>query len=147
MTFEIILSLFFPYPMSKKTVVNQCIRTAHKVCILDFSYVCILVLEVCIFILFLFCVASEGCSRDIVTTTAASAFTVDFANSLDKAIVSAGGHAHTWLQPSTLRKLLVYFCDLGWISHKIKAWQAVPVAADCLTFISTRDKSKDGQCL
>lgn len=93
MTFEMILVDYFPVP--RKSVVNQCIRTADIVCILDFSYVCILVLKVCIFIQFLFCVASVGSSRINMTKTAASALTIVSANVLNKAIVLAGGHAHT----------------------------------------------------
>lgn len=91
---------FFFFPLShkqQKHEVNQCIQTTHTICILDFSFVCI-VFKVCIFIQFSFCLASDGSVRNA------------FADFLTKAIILAGGHA---LKPSTLRKLLVIFCDLG----------------------------------
>lgn len=75
-----------------------------------------------------FRVASEGSLRNAFT------FTVDFADFLKKAIVLAGGHA---LQPSTLRKLLVHFCDLGCLTH-ISTWRETTQRMDDDFGIPTR---------
>lgn len=83
------------------------------VCTLYFSFVCILVLKVCIFIQIWFWVASDSSMRNNMTITFVSALTVDFADFLKKPIVLADGHAHTALdfKCQFFENCFVYFCD------------------------------------
>lgn len=78
----------------KKPVVNWCILTAHIHSMYIGFFICLHSGVEGLHIYSIFCEASEGSSWNM-TMTVAYAFTIGFADFLNKPIVLAGGHAHT----------------------------------------------------